>query len=510
MTDGADRYRPRRGRGQADEVGAAEDAASAAGPDPARSRPRRDVEPCGRRPSVVVVGHGADQMTGHLADVAPDATTVLQDAAAGHRARRPGRPGRGRRRPRHRRHRQRRRAAAAAADAGRAGRGPRGGRCGGHDPDGGGRRPVRAGSDHPRSRAPARSTRSSRSATPRRRSGPSRRSTPGCTPSTPPCSRQVLGKLTTHNEQGEEYLTDVIGLLVDSGRTVRRACHGRPDRGARLQRPGRAGRAARASCATGSTTAWMRAGVTIVDPATTWIDVTVAPGPRHGGRAQHPPARRAPTIGAGAVVGPDTTLDRRARSGEGATGGPGARRRGRASAPRARVGPYAYLRPGTVLHERAKVGTFVEVKNSEVGCRDARSRICPMWATPPSARRPTSARPTWSSTTTGWPSTARSSVPTCGPGSDTMFVAPVDGRRRRVHGRRQRHHARTCRRERSASAGREQRNVEGWVAATARRHQGGRAAAAARGPDDGSRPDSTGERASHARTSADGHRLGQG
>ena len=64
---------------------------------------------------------------------------------------------------------------------------------------------------------------------------------------------QALGKLTTQNEQGEEYLTDVIGLLVDSGRTVVALCRRRPDRGARLQRPGRARRRCARSCATGST-----------------------------------------------------------------------------------------------------------------------------------------------------------------------------------------------------------------------------------------------------------------
>ena len=70
-------------------------------------------------------------------------------------------------------------------------------------------------------------------------------------------------------------------------------------------------------------------------------------------------------IGSGAVIGPDTTLID-------VTVGEGAHVL-RAHAvqakigPRAVVGPYAYLRPGTVLHDKSKVGTFVEVKNSEVG-----------------------------------------------------------------------------------------------------------------------------------------------
>jgi bifunctional UDP-N-acetylglucosamine pyrophosphorylase/glucosamine-1-phosphate N-acetyltransferase len=110
--------------------------------------------------------------------------------------------------------------------------------------------------------------------------------------------------------------------------------------------------------------AWMREGVTIVDPATTWIDVTatltcdaiIEPNTH---------VRGTTSIAAGAVVGPDTTLID-TEVGEYAevvrTHAVGAE-----IGPRVQVGPFAYLRPGTVLHDGAKVGTFVEVKNSEVG-----------------------------------------------------------------------------------------------------------------------------------------------
>ncbi|MGH2855194.1 MAG: bifunctional UDP-N-acetylglucosamine diphosphorylase/glucosamine-1-phosphate N-acetyltransferase GlmU, partial [Solirubrobacteraceae bacterium] len=108
----------------------------------------------------------------------------------------------------------------------------------------------------------------------------------------------------------------------------------------------------------------MRAGVTVLDPAATWIDVDV----RIGRDARIEPGtslRGATVVGAGATVGPHTTaIDSRigeravvrvawldhATVGEGAS-----------------VGPFAYLRPGAVLREGAKVGTFVEVKNSDIG-----------------------------------------------------------------------------------------------------------------------------------------------
>jgi bifunctional UDP-N-acetylglucosamine pyrophosphorylase/glucosamine-1-phosphate N-acetyltransferase len=110
--------------------------------------------------------------------------------------------------------------------------------------------------------------------------------------------------------------------------------------------------------------AWMRAGVTIVDPSTTWIDVGVSLG-QDVVIEPNTQLRGDTAFGEWAVIGPDTTLvDVQVGDGahvvrthaELATVGP-----------RAHVGPFAYLRPGTLLHERTKVGTFVEVKNSEVG-----------------------------------------------------------------------------------------------------------------------------------------------
>jgi bifunctional UDP-N-acetylglucosamine pyrophosphorylase/glucosamine-1-phosphate N-acetyltransferase len=107
-----------------------------------------------------------------------------------------------------------------------------------------------------------------------------------------------------------------------------------------------------------------RAGVTVVDPLTTWVDVDVQvgqdallhPGTRLHGRT---------TVGAGAVVGPDSTLTD-------TEVGPGARVvastcSGAVVGPDADVGPYTYLRPGTRLGTASKAGAFVEVKGSSIG-----------------------------------------------------------------------------------------------------------------------------------------------
>jgi bifunctional UDP-N-acetylglucosamine pyrophosphorylase/glucosamine-1-phosphate N-acetyltransferase len=101
-----------------------------------------------------------------------------------------------------------------------------------------------------------------------------------------------------------------------------------------------------------------------VDPASTWVDVTVElapdvtlrPGTQLHGRT---------TVAGGASVGPDTTL-------VDCQIGPGAdvvRTHGTGSVigAGASVGPFSYLRPGTVLGERGKIGTFVETKNATIG-----------------------------------------------------------------------------------------------------------------------------------------------
>jgi bifunctional UDP-N-acetylglucosamine pyrophosphorylase / glucosamine-1-phosphate N-acetyltransferase len=106
------------------------------------------------------------------------------------------------------------------------------------------------------------------------------------------------------------------------------------------------------------------AGVTVVDPATTWIDQNVSIGED---AVIWPNSRLAgaTTVDRGAIIGPDTTLVD-CEVGEDAT----VKRTDATLAligPRASVGPFAYLRPGTELAADGKIGTYVETKNAKIG-----------------------------------------------------------------------------------------------------------------------------------------------
>jgi len=175
--------------------------------------------------------------------------------------------------------------------------------------------------------------------------------------------RAALSKLSTDNDQGEEYLTDVFGLLATDGHPV--GVFVAPDAEETLgcnDRAELAGLRARLRDRVNKT--WMRSGVSILDPATTWIDVTVTLAP-DAEIDQNSRLSGATTVAAGAVIGPDTTLVD-TEVGEGAevlrTHSIGARIGAAAT-----VGPFSYLRPGTVLGRKAKVGGFVETKNAELG-----------------------------------------------------------------------------------------------------------------------------------------------
>jgi len=109
---------------------------------------------------------------------------------------------------------------------------------------------------------------------------------------------------------------------------------------------------------------WMRAGVTIVDPATTWLDVqvTLAQDVEIGPSTQ---LQGQTTVGTGAQVGPGVTL-------KDTTVGAGASVinafcEGAEIGPEATVGPYTRLRPGSRLGRGARAGSFVEMKNAVVG-----------------------------------------------------------------------------------------------------------------------------------------------
>lgn len=175
--------------------------------------------------------------------------------------------------------------------------------------------------------------------------------------------REALTEVTLANAQGEKYLTDVLALAYEKGGRVEAlVCEdnwqveGANDRVqlADLAREHNRRTLERA----------MRNGVTVQDPASTWVDetvtfdrdVTLLPGTHlHG--ATH--------IGEDAVIGPDTTI-KDSQIGEAAQVRRSEVYGSRISAGVA-VGPYAYLRPGTELGEGAKIGTFVETKNSSIG-----------------------------------------------------------------------------------------------------------------------------------------------
>ena len=159
----------------------------------------------------------------------------------------------------------------------------------------------------------------------------------------------VLDRLTPHNAQGELYLTDSVGLLVEEGDRV--AVHKGEDP---VETEGVNTRvelaAATAALRDRINEEHMLAGVTIVDPASTWIDADAVLEPD---AVIHPftVIRGASRIAARAEIGPHAVVVE-ATVGEDAL-----------------VGPFCYLRPGTVLGTGAKAGTFVEIKNSRVGDR---------------------------------------------------------------------------------------------------------------------------------------------
>lgn len=175
--------------------------------------------------------------------------------------------------------------------------------------------------------------------------------------------RRALDEVTTDNTQGEMYLTDVLAIARAHGGAVRALVtgdamlvEGANDRVQLAQLGKELNRRILER--------HMRAGVTIIDPDTTWIDAdvqigqdtTIRPGVQlHG----------ATVIGQDAQIGPDSTLiDTRVDDGaqvvrtesHGAVIGAGAT-----------VGPFTYLRPGTVLGESGKIGGFCETKNAVIG-----------------------------------------------------------------------------------------------------------------------------------------------
>jgi bifunctional UDP-N-acetylglucosamine pyrophosphorylase / glucosamine-1-phosphate N-acetyltransferase len=156
----------------------------------------------------------------------------------------------------------------------------------------------------------------------------------------------ALDRLDPANVQGELYLTDAVRLLVEDGARVT-AYEADPDEVAGVNTRVELAAAA-AALRDRINEEHMLAGVTIVDPATTWIEHSVAIEPD-------------------ATIHPFTVLRGRTAVAAGAEVGPHAVAVDAGIGPRVLVGPFCYLRPGTVLEAGAKAGTFVEIKNSRVG-----------------------------------------------------------------------------------------------------------------------------------------------
>jgi bifunctional UDP-N-acetylglucosamine pyrophosphorylase/glucosamine-1-phosphate N-acetyltransferase len=159
----------------------------------------------------------------------------------------------------------------------------------------------------------------------------------------------ALDRLQPKNAQGELYLTDAARFLVEDGENV--GVMKAPDP-AEIEGVNTREELADAAAALRARVnrEHMLAGVTIVDPQTTWIDAEVELEPDS---TVHPftVLRGRTRVAAGAEVGPHAVVVD-AEIGEGV-----------------KVGPFCYLRPGTKLHAGSKAGAFVEIKNSEVGAR---------------------------------------------------------------------------------------------------------------------------------------------
>lgn len=300
--------------------------------------------------------------------------------------------------------------------------------------------------------------------------------------------RGAFGRLGRDNAQGEVYLTDVLAIARGDGGRVRAL---RTDDPVLVEGVNDRAQLAvlRAELNRRVLDGWMRAGVTVVDPATTWVDVdvelaqdvTLLPGTQLLG---------ATSVAAGATVGPDTTL----QDVEVHAGATVVRTHGSLAVigAGATVGPFAYLRPGTVLGERGKIGTFVETKNAEIGAGSKVPHLSYVGDATIGEETNIGAASVFVNydgvrkhrTTIG--SYART-------GSDNMFVAPVtvgDGAYTGA-GSVIRHDVPAGALAVSAGA---QRNIEGWVARSRPGTPAAEAAARARDEHDGLSPQARAER----------------
>jgi bifunctional UDP-N-acetylglucosamine pyrophosphorylase/glucosamine-1-phosphate N-acetyltransferase len=157
---------------------------------------------------------------------------------------------------------------------------------------------------------------------------------------------KALGQLDDRNRQGELYLTDVVERAVTEGRRVEAIrlddageCLGVNDRRELAE--------AAAVLRRRTAERLMDQGVTLVDPASTWIDADVE-------------------IGRETVVEPGVRITGPTRIGEGCHIKPHCVIESSSIGDGCEIGPSAHLRPGCRLHARVRIGNFVEVKNSEL------------------------------------------------------------------------------------------------------------------------------------------------
>jgi bifunctional UDP-N-acetylglucosamine pyrophosphorylase / glucosamine-1-phosphate N-acetyltransferase len=308
--------------------------------------------------------------------------------------------------------------------------------------------------------------------------------------------RSALSRLSADNAQQELYLTDVIAIVRQDGQAVQ-ARH--VDDSSLVAGVNNRVQLAELAAELNSriVSAHQLAGVTVVDPATTWIDVDVTigrdtiiqpgtqllGGTRIGGRCNIGPDTTLSDV----CVGDDTSVIRthgtEASIGDGAV-----------------VGPFTDLRPGTVLGAKGKLGAFVEIKNSTIGTGTKVPHLTYVGDADIGEHSNIGASSVFVNYdgTSKQRTTVGSHVRT---GSDTMFVAPVTVGDGAYTG------AGTVVREdvppgALAVSGGPQRNIEGWVASKRPGSAAAEAAERARADDDAERSDAEERRKS---TSAADH-----
>jgi len=174
----------------------------------------------------------------------------------------------------------------------------------------------------------------------------------------------ALEKLDPSNAQGEYYLTEIVHLAVEQGRRVAAIVLDNPDEGLGVNTRRQLAEAEQV-VRQQIRDRWLDAGVTMIDPASTWIDAAV-------------------TIGKDTVLYPNVTLEGTTVIGEdcvlhsytrltGCTVGNGVKILDHCVCADSHMeddshlGPFAHLRPGVVVRKKAKVGNFVEMKKTDLG-----------------------------------------------------------------------------------------------------------------------------------------------